>query len=327
MKVLVTGGDGMLGSNLVRLLLDKGYDVSIFTHPSSKSKTLDGLNVKKYTGDVLQPETMEEAFSQTDMVVHAAASTSTWPARSEMVNKINITGTENVIEQVLKHKINRMVYVGSGSSVNTKETDSNSKYPFPGAKFGMDYIDSKFYALNKVMAAVKEKNLPAIAVLPTFMLGAYDSLPGSGRMILEVAKGKLKFYSSGGRNFVYVKDVATAIVNALEIGTIGKYYITGGENLSYLEFLKKVAPIVGQPIPKIKTPNWIVKPVGFLMSSFGKLFKFTPLITYEMARISCENQFVVTDEAITELKMPQTNIETAITDCYNWFKENGYLDK
>ena len=99
------------------------------------------------------------------MVVHAAASTSTWPARSEMVNKINITGTENVIEQVLKHKINRMVYVGSGSSVNTKETDSNSKYPFPGAKFGMDYIDSKFYALNKVMAAVKEKNLPVIAVL------------------------------------------------------------------------------------------------------------------------------------------------------------------
>lgn len=323
MKVLVTGADGMLGSNLVRLLLERGHKVSVFLHPSSKSKTLDGLNIRKYSGDILVPNSLDIPFANTDAVVHAAASTSIWPPRSEMVRKINIKGTQNVIDKVLKYKIGKFIYIGSGSSVNVKGI-SNSKYAFPGAKFGLDYIDSKYHALNLVMEAVKKQNLPAIAILPTFMIGPYDSLPGSGKMILALATGKLKFYSGGGRNFIHVNDVATAIANSLDLPMNGKYYIAGNENLSYKSFFRKVAVIVGKPEPKIKIPGWIIKSVGFIGSGFGNLLKKEPLISYPMARISCENQFVSSKDAINELKMPQTPIETAIADCYNWFRENKY---
>lgn len=323
MRILLTGADGLLGSNLVRLLLKKEYSVRVFLFKSSKSKTLDGLAIERFYGDVMLPETIDEAMNGCDVVIHAAAMTNIWPARSEMVRRINIEGTQNIINAVLKNRISRMIYVGSASSVNAEKT-GNSKYAFPGAKFGLDYIDSKFEALQLILKAVKTQALPAVAVLPTFMIGPYDSLPSSGQMILAVAQGKMKFYTGGGRNYIHVHDVATAIVNALETGTVGKYYIAGNENLTYKEFISKTAVIVGKPKPWMKIPGWLVKCIGYTGTVAGNLLNKQPMLSYPMARISCEKQYVESDDAVNELKMPKTNIEVAIKDCYTWFQANGY---
>lgn len=316
----------MLGSNLVRLLLDRGHDISVLVHPASRSTTLDGLNIYRHFGDILKPETLNPAFAENETIIHAAASTSIWPSRSETVRRINIEGTRNVIDAALNHHIKRLIYIGSGSSVNVSGNPSG-KYAFPGAKFGLDYIDSKYEALNMVLDAVRTKGLPALAVLPTFMIGPYDSLPGSGKMIMALAQGKLKFYTNGGRNFIHVKDVSTAVANSLKMGRIGQYYIAGNENLTYQAFFRKVAQIVSQPEPCIQIPDWLVKTIGFGGSLSGEIFKKQPLLTYPMARISCEKQFVSSETAVMELNMPQTNIEVAIRECYDWFIENGYLKK
>jgi dihydroflavonol-4-reductase len=323
MKVLVTGADGMLGSNLVRLLLGRGYEVKVFLHPSSKSTTLDGLDIQRFYGDILDPSSLDLPFAGIDAVIHAAASTSVWPARSEKVRRINIEGTQNIIDKVLEFKVKRLVYVGSASSVNTKES-GNSKYPFPGAKFGLDYIDSKFDAFNCVMWAVKENGLPAVTVLPTFMIGPFDSLPGSGKMILAIAQEKLKFYTKGGRNFIHVADVAEAIANTLELPCLRKYYVAGNENLSYREFFGMVGKITGKPAPRIKIPGWVVKTVGCFGTLAGNISGKEPLLSYPMARISCEDQFVSSEEIVRDLKMPKTPVEKAIADCYEWFRANGY---
>jgi len=324
MRVLITGGDGMLGSNLARILLEQKHDVSAFIHPSSKSKTLDGLNITKYYGCILEPETINKAVPGHEVIIHAAAATDVWPARSEKVRSINIDGTRNIISSALSNKIKRFIYIGSGSSVNAPG-ESGSKYDFPGAKYGLDYIDSKYKALNLVMDAVREKGLPALAVLPTFMIGPYDSLPGSGKMIQTLASGKLKFYTKGGRNFVFTRDVASAIANSISMGKIGKCYVAGNENLSYKVFFSKVARIVGQKEPKIRISGWLVKTLGYMGDISGVILRKPPLLTFPMARISVEDNFVTCEDAVKELNMPQTNIEEAISECYNWFLQNGYL--
>jgi dihydroflavonol-4-reductase len=324
-KVLITGADGLLGSNLVRLLLERKYQVSVFIHPSSTSKTLDNLDIERYYGDILKEDEIENAISRVDSIIHVAAMTNIWPARSELVNKVNIDGTKMIIKLALKHKLKRMVYIGSASSVNT--TDTSNKYPFAAAKFGLDYIDSKYYALKEVLKAAKNDKLPAIAILPTYMIGPYDSLPSSGKMIIAIAKGKLKFFSGGGRNIVYVNDVATAIVNALEMGEIGKYYIAGNENLSYKEFFTKVSSIVHSKAPKVRVPNWATKSFGFVLEKSAIALHKQPMISYPMARISCENQFAESNDAIEELMMPQTPVTVAIKECFDWFLQNGYCNK
>ena len=324
MRVLVTGADGMLGSNLVRILLERGHVVSVLVHPASVSATLSGLDIKIFNGDLLTPATLEAAFLDQEVVVHAAASTSVWPSRSLKVRRINIEGTDNIIDAALKHRVKRMIYVGSGSSVNAPGNEG-SKYKFPGARYGLDYIDSKFEALNRVLDAVQNRGLPALAVLPTYMIGPYDSLPGSGKMILALAEGKLKFYTRGGRNFIHVRDVATAIANGMEMGRIGSWYIAGNENLTYREFFGRVARIVSRKEPGICIPNWAVKTFGRAGSIFGTIFRKPPLLSYPMACISCDLQFVSSDKAVEELKMPQTSMDAAIRECYQWFLEHGYV--
>jgi len=324
MRILVTGADGMLGSNLVRLLLERDNDVSVLIHPASGSRTLDGLKVKKHIGDILIPDTLDRAMEGNEAVIHAAASTVLWPARSEKVRRINIEGTHNMIEAVLRQKIKRMIYIGSVNSLNLNGNPS-ARYDSLIEDYGLDYIASKSEALHLVLDAVKTRGLPALAILPTLMIGPYDSLPGSGKMIQESAKGRITFYTNGGRNFIHVKDVSTAIANSLEIGRIGEYYIAGNENLTYQAFFSKVAKVVSKPDPHIHVPDWLVKLIGLFGSASGKVLNKHPFLTYPMARISCSTQFVSSESAVEELKMSQTKIEDAIRECYDWYTENGYL--
>ncbi|QGY44284.1 NAD-dependent epimerase/dehydratase family protein [Maribellus comscasis] len=325
LKILVTGADGMLGSNLVRMLLENEHDVSVFLFDRSNSNSLDGLNIKKYYGDITIPDTLDDAVKSTDVIIHVAASTSVWPSRSEMLCKINVTGTQNIICKTLEHNVKKLIYIGSASSVNTElKFDASQKYSFPGAKFKLDYIDSKYYALQLILKSITENNLPATAILPTFMIGAYDSAPGSGKLILNLASGKLKFYTGGGRNFVHVKDVANAIVNSLNTETNGKVYIIGNENMTYREFFNLAAKIIGKPEPKIKIPDWCAKTYGFIGELLSKIIHFEPLLSYPMARIACEKQFIEGDSA-KELNIIKTPIKIAIEESYNWFLNNHYI--
>ena len=324
MRILVTGADGMLGNNLVRLLLIQGHVISVLIHPSSSSLTLEGLKIKKYFGDILKPETLTTAVAENEVIIHAAASTSVWPTRSEKVRRINIEGTQNVINAALRYNIERFVYVGSASSVNNNGNPSG-KYAFPFAKYQLDYIDSKFEALKLVLEAVKTRRLPALAILPTFMIGPYDALVGSGRIVLNLANKKVKFIPNGGKNFIHVNDVASAIANSLTLGEIGRYYLACNENLTFHEFFNKAAKIMNQHEPRILVPDLLVKLIGLGGSIYGKVFRREPILTYSTARIACDKHFVLNSTAVTELNMPQTSIEIAIQDCYDWFEKNGYV--
>lgn len=325
MRVLITGADGMLGSNLVRLLIGRGHTVSVLIHPSSRSPTLENLRITKYLGDILKPSTLISAVAGNDAVIHAAASTRIWPARSETVRRINVEGTRNIITAAINCNIKRFIYIGSGASVNVSGDTSGTHIP-PGPGYGLDYIESKHEALKLVIDAVASKGLPALAILPTFMIGPYDSLPGSGRMIQAYARGKIRFHTNGGKNFIHVTDVATAIANSLEMGRIGAYYITGNENMTYRDFFRRVARIAGKPETKILVPDWLMKTFGLLGSISGKLFNREPLLTYQAAKLACVRQYVYDDSAVEELGMPRTDIDAAIRECYDWFVENGYLD-
>ncbi len=330
MEILVTGPDGVLGSNLVRELLNRNYNISVLLEPGKEPITLKGLPIKLYYGNILDPEALNDAFVNKDVVFHCAASTSMFPARNEMVNKVNIDGVQNVINATLKHAIKRLIYVGTANSFGPGSTASNpgneqSKYN--SFKYGIDYLDSKYKAQQLVLRAVKEDGLPAIIVNPTFMIGPYDSRPSSGAMILALYKNKVPGYSLGGKNFTAVKDVATAMANAITMGEIGQCYILGNFNLTYKESFEKMAAAIGAKAPTRKFSSKVVIAYGTLSSFLASVFKYYPSITKELAVLSSEHHYYSAEKAHKELLMPQTPIETAALECFEWFKENGYLKK
>ena len=269
---------------------------------------------------------LENALQGCDAMIHAAANTNIWPNRSEIVRKVNIDGTKNVIAAAKKTNIKRLVYIGTANSFGfgSKDSPGDETRPYASAKYGLDYMDSKRDAQLLLLKEVKENNFPAIVVNPTFMFGAYDSKPGAGAMILAVHSEKIPGYARGGRNFIYVKDVAIAVANALTQGRIGECYIAGNANMNYKEAFETIAEVIGVKAPSLAIPPFASKLYGRIGSLYGSIFNKAPQVSYPMAAISSDEHFFSAQKAVTELDMPQTDIKIAIKECFDWLEANNY---
>lgn len=330
MKILVTGPDGVLGSNLVRELIQRDHEVSVLLLEGTKSPTLDGLSIERFYGNILNMEDLDKSFKGQEVVIHCAAATNVYPARNAFVNKVNIDGSKNIIDATLNNNVQRLIYVGTANSFGYGETLENpgkEGNPYRSLKYGMDYMDSKRYAQEHVLEAVEKRKLPAIVVNPTFMIGPYDSKPSSGEMIIALHHGKVPGYTAGGKNYVAAKDAATAIANAVTMGRIGECYILANENLTYQEAFSKIATAIGAKPPKMKLSSFMVKTYGSLSTLFANIFKYKPAVTKELAVISCDKHYYSPEKARKELLLPQTPIEIAAKECFQWFVENNYLTK
>ncbi|MDX2250409.1 MAG: NAD-dependent epimerase/dehydratase family protein [Bacteroidia bacterium] len=326
-KILVTGADGLLGSNLVRTLLARNYEVRVLIQRGRKVPSLDGLPLERMAGDVLDIKSLEDAVKGCNKVIHVAANTSVWPSRGEIYYKVNVEGTLNMIQVTQKSGIERFVHVGSASSfgIGSKAKPGTETDPCVSAKYGMDYIDTKVKGQLVVLDAVKKEGFPALVVNPTFMIGPYDSKPSSGAVVIAAAKGQVPGFTGGGRNWVHVRDVAEAIANALTMGKIGEAYILGHENLSYKEAITQICEVVGTKPPRLTVPDFIIKTIGLAGSAWGQISGNPPKLTYPMAKVSCDEHYFSPAKAIRELNLPQTGLKTATQEAYAWFQENGYL--
>lgn len=328
MHVTVTGADGLLGSNIVRLLLAQDHTVRVLVQEHRKTITLDGLAIERFTGDILDTESLSRAFKGTRAVIHAAASTAVWPSRSAVVRRVNIDGTANVLKAAEEAGAERFVYIGTANSFSpgTKEHPGDESTPYICGKYGLDYMDSKYEALKLVLDAAAGRGFPALTVNPTFMIGPWDATPSSGTMLLKLAAGKVPGYTSGGKCWVHARDVAAAAVNALTIGRIGESYIAGNENLDYGEFFRLAAGVIGVAPPRLKMATPLVLATGALGSLGAAITGKPPLLSYTMAKIGCDGHYYDPSKARRELAMPSTPLETAVDECFRWLKDNGYTE-
>jgi len=329
MKILVTGADGLLGSNLVRELLQQGHQVKAFVQPGRQQKTLAGLAIEKFSGDLLNASDVIMAVEDCQAIIHAAAHTGVWPTRSEVINRVNLESTKNILAAAKHAGVQKLIYVGTANSFGfgSKQQPGVEGNPYRSAAYQLDYMDSKYKAQQLVLKEAKENSLPAVIVNPTFMFGPYDSTPSSGAMILALYKGKVPGYSVGGRNYICAKDAARGIANALTMGRNGECYILGNENLSYNEAFTKISTTIGVKPPSNRIPPWVAKVYGKVSSIAANITGKAPAVSYPLALISCHEHYYSPAKAVKELQLPQTPVEQGIRESFEWLKENGYLEK
>ncbi|UCF96922.1 MAG: NAD-dependent epimerase/dehydratase family protein [Spirochaetaceae bacterium] len=326
--ILITGSNGFLGRNLIDELFARKYRIRAFVGPGNMEHNLDGKVAEVLHGDILSPASLQQAVEGCEAIIHAAANTSIWPPRSYIQRRINIDGTANVVEAAKSAGVGKLVYVGSATSFGygSKEDPGDETRPYLGRRLGLDYFDSKYEAQKIVLKAAESGDVPAVVVNPTYMFGAYDAKPGSGTLILGTYHQKLPGGGTGGRNYASVKDVAVGIANALEKGKVGKCYILGNENLSYSELFAKISSVIGKPASKTTWPAWLGRTVGLAGSIYGRVFNVMPALTLKLVNLALSEHYYTARRAVQELEMPQTPIETAIDEAFQWFRDNGYLD-
>jgi dihydroflavonol-4-reductase len=324
MKVLVTGANGFLASNIIRELLRRNIEVRGMIRNGSNLKSIEGLDIELFKGEIINMLDVMNAVQGCDIIIHTAANTSQYYSDPMPLHPVNVNGTIHIIEAAKKHKIKRLVYISTVNTIgleknrNSKEDNLSSLYRKSG------YALSKFKAEELIIKETSLGNLDAIIVKPSFMIGAFDAKPSSGRIILYFLKNGLVLYPPGGKNFIDVKCVATAICNSITEGKSGKQYVLAGENLSFKNFIHLLYQVENKKTLKMEIPSSFLIFSG-IVGSLLRCIGVSTELNYYNAVILTKKELLSGEEAEVLLSMPKTNVTKAIKDAIVWYKENNYL--
>lgn len=323
-KVLITGANGFLATNVIIELLSRGYLVRGLLRNLNSYTYGQHPNLELLQGDFTDKDFFQKSVSGCDYVIHTAAITDQSLARYADYHRVNVTAVEDMITIAISGNIKRFVYVSSANAFGhgSKVKPGNEQMPVRKPFTDSNYAMSKVYGQQLVLAH-KDK-IDVVVLNPSFMLGPYDSEPSSGRIILMGYGKSLVLYPPGGKNFVHVSDAAAGVVKAMEKGKNGEAYLLVNENLSYREFFLKLSEVTGIKTVLIKIPGLILLLAGF----FGNLARFLGFKTnLSMAnmRILCTNGFYSNQKAVNELGANFQNTEKAIKDAIDWFAEKKMI--
>jgi dihydroflavonol-4-reductase len=326
---LVTGATGLVGNNVVRLLVERGEKVRVLVRSLSgggrRAKALENLPVEICIGDVCDADSVRRATSGAQQIVHAAAVVEIgWTGLAEQ-RRVNVGGTRAVAAAAAAEGA-RMVHV---STVNTLALGDHA-HPvdedMPGCEpILCPYVITKREAEQVVRDAVAG-GLDASIVNPAYMLGPWDWKPSSGRMILAVASGWAKVTPPGGNSFCDVRDVASGILAALERGQRGRRYILSGEYLSYLDAWRMFAETTG-----VKPPWWKARrPMLWLYGRAGDCWALLAgrergLNSAAIAMGILEHHYSHA-RATVELGYNPRPAREAAEAAWTWFREHGYAE-
>ncbi|MGE5086054.1 MAG: NAD-dependent epimerase/dehydratase family protein [Bacillota bacterium] len=327
MKVLVTGANGFLGSWVTRALADEGHEVYALVRPNSDLSELNGINCKYVYGDVTNIVSLLEAFKGIDTVFHLAGVIAYKASDRPLMERVNVQGTANVIEVCRECQVRRLVHLSSVVAIGSSRSPSeilNERSEFNVHDLNLGYFETKFAAEELVKKAVAKGEIDAVILNPSTIYGPGDARKGSRKMMLKVAQGRFKFYTSGGVNVVAVQDVVKGILSAWKVGKKGERYILAGENILIKDLFRLIAEEAGVPAPIHHLPDHMLHLVGTIGDLMEKIGLKGPL-SKENAYTATMYHWFDSSKAQKDLDFHPRPAREAIHNSVQWIKEQGML--
>jgi dihydroflavonol-4-reductase len=324
-KAFVTGATGFVGANVVRALLERGYDVRVLARPRSDRAAIDGLPVDVAIGDLLDPRALRAAMQGCGVVFHVAALYSFWGASRRATYLANVDGTRHVLQAAWDVGAERVVHTSSVAALGLR-ADGSSADESVGADLRRvvgDYKRSKLLG-QEVALEFSRRGLPVVIVNPSFPVGPYDTKPTpTGQVIVDFLNRRMPAYVRTGMNVVAVEDVAAGHVLACEKGNVGELYILGGENVSMKQLLEMLAEISGLPAPRICLPSMPLLALSHAAVAASGVTGRAPRMTPDTIRMSRHPMYYNSSKAVRDLGLPQTPAAEALRRAVAWFRASG----
>jgi len=320
---LVTGAAGHIGNVLVRELLASGVAVRALVLPGEDLQSLQGLAIEKVEGNILDLPSLLHAMQGIENVYHLAGVISILPGRDELVRKVNIQGTHNVLQAARQVGVRRVLYT---SSIHALSRDCSGvideKVPFDANNPAGEYDRSKAEASLAVLQAVRS-GLDAVIVCPTGVIGPHDYRDSEmGGLLRDLMKRKVHWLVEGGYDFVDVRDVANGMLKAMHKGRKGEVYILSGEQINVRQLKETVQRTMGFVTPGIQVPLGLVRFISHFTPLYYRLTGQTPKLTEYSLETICSNFNISSAKAKRELGYTSRPLAKTIADTIHWWQQN-----
>jgi dihydroflavonol-4-reductase len=327
-KVAVTGASGHIGANLVRELLDRGYEVVVLVRKTSRA--LDGLDVKKVQGDLLDPESLRRAFKDVEQVYHSAAYISIRGSDRDILDSVNVEGTRNVIKACHCEGVSTLVFFSTIHALDQQPLGQpvSEENRLIGIRdgHGSDYDYSKAQA-EELVRECSNGSLNTRIVYPTAVMGPNDfNLSLFGQAIVKMAQGRLPALVSGGFDWVDARDVAWGAIEAAEKGGDMDRYILSGNYLSMPEVAAMIAALTGVAAPRFTSPLWLARLFAPLMEAWADFRGEQPLYTKMSLSTLAANRTISHARASLKLGYQPRSFRSSMQDALLAYAEQNRIE-
>ena len=279
MKVMVTGGNGFLGSRIAARLAREGHEV-YSVQRSDPAVIQKHEEITYMQADLSDRDSMMPCFEGIEAVFHVAALTGMWGTREEFYSA-NVTATENVIEACRQHGIPRLIYTSTPSVVFTGEPIQGWDESVPyGENWLCHYAETKSIAEAMVLSPEYADDFVAVALRPHLIWGDKDPhmLP---RLVNRARAGELKIVGDGTNkvDLTHVENATQGHICAFRImqespeKVRGKaYFISDGEPVVLWDWINNLLERLDiDPVTETISFNKAYRAAG-LMEFFYRVF-------------------------------------------------------
>lgn len=240
MKILVTGGMGFIGKYLVKYLLKKGNQITVFDNFSNSEKSFENEKITIVNGDITEFEEIDNAIKEQEVVIHLAAKISVDESikNPSETFRVNVDGTKNVLRACKKNNIHKLIVAssaavyGEGTPKNkiNENTEKNPISPYGKSKVMMEQEIGKFL--------INYENFDCV-ILRFFNIFGYGQSPEYAGVITKFVEqismnNPIEIFGDGlqTRDFVSIYDVVEAIYCAISNVRSGTYNIASGNEIT-----------------------------------------------------------------------------------------------
>lgn len=327
MRVLITGGTGLVGSHACRSLMAAGHDVRLLVRsPGKASDFFAGLGEplpELVQGDITDIEIVKRALEGCDGVLHAAAATPMQIGSTEQLFEVNVGGVKNVVNCALEEGIERIVCISSitaifdpdGSKVTTDSPPTPSKMPY-----GQSKVEAELY-----LRQLQDEGAPIAILYPGGIIGPDD--PGfsdSCKAIKHRIDNGFRIFGDGGMQYIDVRDLAALICSLLTEGGRGRLLVPGVYS-SWTAQADLIEAVSGCKLQRIPAQGWKLRLVGRVMD-FARIFKpnDSPISAETMRYATLWPNIRNTDE-LGKRGLRLREPRETFTDTLRWMVKAGYL--
>ncbi|TXT64368.1 MAG: hypothetical protein BAJALOKI3v1_220032 [Promethearchaeota archaeon] len=320
-RILVTGGTGFIGTQLVKTLYELGYNLRLFVRETSDVSSFKDLKkLEYYVGDITNLDDIDKATDEIDVIFHLAAYVSIWAKDKSVYDEINVEATKNIADMAIKKDI-RFLYVSSFTALGPTPEEPITESYEKADQFCMDYERTKYEA-KKLIEEYFEKGLNGVMFYPGIVYGPGD-FNIFGEMLYDIVRGKFMGCPGDGDSmacFSYVNDIVDAMINALQNEEVNREdFILGGENVKFYDYLCMIADLAGEKEPR-KFPFSMAKFYAWLCELKAKITKKMPYITREALESFELHRAYSSEKAKKKLNYQITPLKEGLRETVVWYQ-------
>ncbi|HMU33643.1 MAG TPA: NAD-dependent epimerase/dehydratase family protein [Pyrinomonadaceae bacterium] len=284
-KILVTGGTGFLGAEIVRQLVDAG-EKNLRVMASSVPEWMLDAGVEACEGSVTSSEDVMRAFKDVETVLHLAGKVSRDNADAAAMNRVHLEGTRMLCEAASEAGAGTILLASSSGTIAVSKEEEIFDETFPPPVEIISrwaYYSSKYYQERTALLNFDGEGKRLVILNPTLLLGPGDERLASTKPILDFLGKKVPYCPSGGLSFVDVRDAAAAFISAIEKGRHQERYLLGAENMLFSEFFGRLERLSGVRAPSLRVPKkWAFAGATMIESLYSNWGKASPVAPGEV---------------------------------------------